>query len=150
MSSPSRSGSSARTSSAESPVLNNSTTSITRILIPRIQGLPPHWFGLTVIRSQRSSLSSIVIWRRSSKNAMQFFHRSFQDRIFAGDADADVSIPVVAVGEGTAGRHGGWTGDGRAARWLRVRVHVRDAWTETGSPERRAFDRSPRRHIRIL
>ena len=30
---------------------------------------------------------------------------SFEERVFAGDADADVGVPSVAVGEGTARGH---------------------------------------------
>ncbi len=47
MSSSSRSVSSWRISGVERPLARRSRISITRILIPRMQGLPPHWRGFT-------------------------------------------------------------------------------------------------------
>src|SRR5471032_2237872 len=52
-SSGSRSGSSSRIFSAVRPATNKSSTSLTRIRIPRMHGRPPHCFGLTVMRSKR-------------------------------------------------------------------------------------------------
>ncbi len=50
ISSVSRSGNSWRICSRECPLARRSSTSITRILIPRMQGRPPHCAGLTVMR----------------------------------------------------------------------------------------------------
>lgn len=51
MSSDSRSGNSSSTCSLDSPAARRSSTSITRMRIPRIQGRPPHCSGLIVMRS---------------------------------------------------------------------------------------------------
>jgi hypothetical protein len=40
------------TCSGVSPVASRSTTSLTRMRIPRTQGRPPHWRGFTMIRSE--------------------------------------------------------------------------------------------------
>lgn len=49
-SSSSRSGSCATTRSVLKSAASSSSTSCTRIRIPRTQGLPPHWLGLNVMR----------------------------------------------------------------------------------------------------
>lgn len=47
----SRSGISSRICSADSPAAKRSRISVTRMRMPRIQGRPPHWSELNVIRS---------------------------------------------------------------------------------------------------
>ena len=59
MSSRSRSGNSSRISACERPASNRSSTSDTRIRIPRMHGRPPHSFGFEVIRSK------MAIWQVS-------------------------------------------------------------------------------------
>lgn len=61
MSSPSRSGKSARISSAVTPSASISRTSATRIRSPRIQGRPPQWPGVCVIRSRRESADGSIL-----------------------------------------------------------------------------------------
>ena len=51
MSSFSRSGNSSSTCSRDKPAASKSSTSMTRMRIPLMQGRPPHCSGLTVIRS---------------------------------------------------------------------------------------------------
>src|SRR6185295_4234794 len=41
------------------PAAKRSRISLTLIRIPRIQGRPPHWLGLTVIRSSRSAMGCL-------------------------------------------------------------------------------------------
>ena len=60
ISSASRSGSSINTSSDVSPFANRSSTSITRIRMLRIHGLPPHCSGSTVIRSARLAIAKLL------------------------------------------------------------------------------------------
>lgn len=58
MSSGSRSGSSSRTCWGVNPAASRSSTSVTRIRIPRIQGRPPHCSGLVVIRFMAPAYTS--------------------------------------------------------------------------------------------
>ena len=50
MSAASKYGKSERMFYSVSPSASKSRTSLTLIRIPRMQGLPPHWFGLKVMR----------------------------------------------------------------------------------------------------
>jgi hypothetical protein len=59
MSSASRSGISSRISAGVRPETNSSSTSVTRILIPRTQGRPPHCPGFVVMRLKRSAMSAV-------------------------------------------------------------------------------------------
>src|ERR1043165_3086948 len=84
----SRSGSSLRIASRVSPAASKSKISLTRILIPRMHGLPPHCFGFTVILSSNSMLnifSKIRLLQVSSQH-LQFqllrlpvLHKSHQN-----------------------------------------------------------------------
>ena len=69
MSSRSRSGISSSICSKDNPLASRSRTSVTRILIPRMQGRPPHWFGLNVIRSP--------IWGMATSFVLQFREGTF-------------------------------------------------------------------------
>src|SRR5918994_1240397 len=59
MSSNSRSGIVARTSSGVRPFVRRSSTSTTRIRVPRMQGCPPHCCGSIVMRS--ASVGRVVL-----------------------------------------------------------------------------------------
>ena len=61
MSSASRSGISSRIWAGVRPETNRSSTSVTRILIPRTQGLPPHWSSRVVMRFKRSDMRSVSV-----------------------------------------------------------------------------------------
>ena len=56
MSSDSKSGISSRICAAVSPEASRSSTSLTRMRIPRTQGRPPHWAGLAVMRWSSSGM----------------------------------------------------------------------------------------------
>ena len=59
-SSGSKSGNSSRTCCCVRPAARRSRTSMTRMRIPRTQGRPPHWRGLTVIRFAMSAIGNIL------------------------------------------------------------------------------------------
>ena len=60
MSSTSRSGKSSRICACDTPAASSSSTSLTRMRMPRMHGRPPHCSGLQVMRSKRLFCSVVI------------------------------------------------------------------------------------------
>ncbi len=86
----SKSGISCRICSSERPADNKSNTSVTRIRMPRMQGRPPHWAGLKVIRSIISGMGEM-----NCRNAKLQPSKGIPKRQFHGQVQTDAEAPDV-------------------------------------------------------